>query len=167
MDPSLWSPSWSNFLVFLYFFHFLAKLNSSNHRNQSCVPLEEFFPSGCTHRRHHMIPPWPSFCLTGPCCSVETHSLSLPLTFHLLTQKENTPGEVTSLAYSCLVLDISQLGMNKCLYLFAYRCACVCMMSRCRCKDRRPTYLVCVWECKRTEPGKERKLQGVHFHRHV
>lgn len=29
---------------------------------------------------------------------------------------------MTSLAYFCLVLDISQLGINKCQYVFAYVC---------------------------------------------
>lgn len=39
-DPSLSSPSWSNFLFFLFYFLIFFW---QNHRNQMCVPLEDFF----------------------------------------------------------------------------------------------------------------------------
>lgn len=116
-DPSLLPPLAGS--IFFFFHFFLAKVNLSNHRNQMC-PFTDFFlffsPIGiCTETSPCDFPLPRLLYLTGPCCSVETHSLSLPLTFHPLTppRKNPTTWEVTSLASFCLVLDISLLDMKK------------------------------------------------------
>lgn len=69
----------SIFVSFFFFFlFFLAKVNLSNHRNQTCVSLQRISVGMQTQTSLHVSSM--TFCLTGPCCSVETHSLSLPLT---------------------------------------------------------------------------------------
>lgn len=95
-DTSLSSPCWPNFP---YFFFGKSKFVEPQ---KLCVPWRFVF------RAAHMNPLRPS----GPCCSVETHSLSFPLTFCPLAKIKAHLGK--SLAYFCLVRDIFQLGLNKC-----------------------------------------------------
>lgn len=85
------------------------------------------FQWGCTRRRHHMILPWPSVRRARAALWRPTPWACL---WHSTRSPQiKTPGKWRPWLTCCLVLDISQLGMNKCLYMFAYRCVCLHYVS--------------------------------------
>lgn len=115
----------STFIVFCSFF-FLAKLNLSYHRNQTCVLSEAIFHQDAhadvTRRFLRDL----LFTRLVMLCGDPLPELSsdIPSTHKKNKNKKNT-WKVTSLAYFCLVFDISQRGMSQCHYMGAYRCMCV------------------------------------------
>lgn len=98
------------FYFFFFSLFFFGKSKFVEPQKSDVCPFRRVPSSGCTHRRHHMFLPWPSVWQARAALWRPTpwaflwHSTRSP--------QKKTPGEVTSLAYFCLVLDISQLGMN-------------------------------------------------------
>lgn len=157
-DPSLSSPSWSSFSIFSYF---LAKVNLSNHRNHMCAPLEDIF----RWDSHTDVTTWflHDFLLLFDRPVLLCGDPLPELASNIPPAHKKTPGKrrpwLTS-AWCLTSPSWALISASTCLLM------CVFIMSRCRCTNCRPRHLrICVR--LHTKSGKERKLQGVHFHRHV
>lgn len=123
-DPSLSSfPSWSNSQFFTIFF--VGKSKFVKPQKSDVWPLSEYFFSVGMHTDvtiwflHDLLFDRAALWRPTPWARL----------WHSPAHQKHT-WEVTSLAYFCLVVDITQLG-NKCHYMFAYRCV-LCIMSQCK-----------------------------------
>lgn len=159
-DPLPLVPKLVQFSIFSFFLYFfLAKVNLSNHRNQTCVPLEEFLRRDAhtdvtTCFFHDLLFDRPVLLCGDPLPELAS---DIPPAH----PKKRHLGKWRPWLTSAWCLTSPSWAWIKCLYMFVYRC--VCIMSRCRCKNRRPTYLVYVWECNAYRARKREEVAGGTF----
>lgn len=109
------------------------------------------------HGRRNSSPP--TFSWTGPCCTVETHSLSsLRHSTRQPNQTKQTPGKRRPFLPSawCLTLPhCTWVHIFTCLLKGV--CVCVCLKSQCR---NLALHIYCVRVCGHTGPGQGRHCCG-------